>query len=53
MPDWQNHLSTPLEIFGAQNQIWLLGLGLFEEQLSTVAPNSALQVGNLATSQGR
>jgi hypothetical protein len=35
MPDGQNNVGAPLDFSGAQNQIWLLGLGLLEEQLST------------------
>jgi hypothetical protein len=46
MPDGQNTVGTPLDFSGAQNQIWLLGLGLFEEQLSTVAPNLTPEVNN-------
>jgi hypothetical protein len=46
MPDGQNNMGAPLDFSGVQNQIWLLGLGLFEEQLSTVAPNLTPEVNN-------
>jgi hypothetical protein len=46
MPDGQNSVGTPLDFSGAQNQILLLGLGLFEEQLSTLAHKLTPEVNN-------
>jgi hypothetical protein len=46
MPDGQNSSGTPLEIPGTQIRIWLLGLGLFEEQLSTGALKPTPEVDN-------
>jgi hypothetical protein len=40
------YMRAAAKISGTQKPNWWMRLGLFEEQLSTVVPNSALEVGN-------